>query len=371
MRLVAPRVVHLTSVHRPADTRILERECRTLALAGYDVTLVASGSGDLDGGAVKIELVPRPASRIGRFLRTAPGVYRRARSHRADVYHLHDPELLPFGLALRLRGGRVIYDAHEDYGREILTKEWIHPRLRPLVAWATSLLEQAIVRSLDLVVAATPTIADRFPSERTVLVQNFPALDELGGAGGIPHRDRPPWTVYVGDLTPIRGAREMIAAMALTGRDDVSLVLGGRFSPASLEDDLRQVAGWERVQFRGWLDRRSVGELLRQGRMGLVVFHPTPAHIDAQPNKLFEYMGAGLPVVVSAFPAWQRLVDDLRCGLAVDPMKPDAIAGAVSWLLDNPDEAEAMGRRGRAAVEDRYNWHREAARLLEAYGSLG
>lgn len=365
------RVVHLTSVHRPADTRIFERECRTLAGGGYDVTLVASGTGAAPADPdVQVNLVPPPATRTGRFLRTAPAVFRRARSLGADVYHFHDPELLPFGLALRRRGARVVYDAHEDYGREILGKEWIPDRLRSAVARATSAVERLVVRHLDLVVAATPTIARRFPQDRTVLVQNFPALDELTGSASQPYRDRPAQVTYVGDITVVRGAREMVEAMAGVATPGASLAVGGRFSPPSLRAELEALPGWDKVAFLGWLDRSAVAGVLGRSRAGLVMFHPTPAHLDAQPNKLFEYMAAGLPVVVSDFPSWRRLVETERCGLPVDPTDPNAVAGAVTWLLEHPEEAQEMGQRGRWAVEARYNWAHEGARLLEAYDRL-
>jgi glycosyltransferase involved in cell wall biosynthesis len=95
-----------------------------------------------------------------------------------------------------------------------------------------------------------------------------------------------------------------------------------------------------------------------------------PNHVDAQPNKLFEYMSAGLPVIASDFPLWRQIVAGASCGLLVDPLNPDAIATAMRWILDNPDEAQQMGANGRQAVQDRYNWAQESSRLVQMYRHL-
>ena len=107
--------------------------------------------------------------------------------------------------------------------------------------------------------------------------------------------------------------------------------------------------------------------LLGKARVGLLLFQPDPNHMESYPNKLFEYMAAGRPVITSDFPFWRQFVSELGTGLMVDPKDPQAIAEAISWILDHPREAEAMGERGRAAVMERFTWEREADKLVGLY----
>ena len=256
----------------------------------------------------------------------------------------------------------MIYDAHEAVGRPILAKDWIPSLLRRGVAWGSRTVEWIATRRwVDAVIAATPAIARNFPAFKTEVVQNFPLREELAPVSAQPYRERPPYIVYIGGVTVIRGAREMAKAMrCLPPHLDARLVIAGSFDPP----DLRVLyENCERATLLGWLSRGQLATLL-----GLL--HPVPNHVEAQPNKLFEYMSAGIPVIASDFPLWREIVGTTRCGLLVNPLDPEAIASAIEWLLTHPDEAEAMGKRGREAVQDRYNWEGESQKLLALYTRL-
>jgi len=365
------RAGHLTTVHPTFDTRIFHKEAKTLARVGYDVTLIAQHERDEVVDGVKIIALPKPRNRLSRMFGLTWRAFHKAIRQRADIYHFHDPELIPVGLLLKLRGKRVIYDVHEDVPKQILSKEWIPRPLRRLVAGAARVAEALASWAFDGIVAATPAIAKRFPAGKTIVVQNFPILKELVAPESTPYQNRPAKIIYVGGITAIRGIREMVQAMSLMPESlDARLVLVGAFSPPSLEAEVRGLPGWERVEFVGWQDRASVARLLGEARAGLVLFHPEPNHLEAQPNKLFEYMSAGLPVIASDFPLWREIVEKERCGLLVDPLDPAAIAKVIQWILEHPEEAEAMGRRGQKAVFERYNWDTEAAKLIALYRRL-
>lgn len=365
------KIVHLTSVHPPFDSRIFHKECRTLRDRGFDVTLVVPTETDALDHGVQLRAVPSPTSRAERLRRTWRYVLRAAIAEEADLYHFHDSELLVVGLLLRLRGRRVVYDVHEDLPRQVQGKGWIPKRLRSLVAGIATAAEWAAGLAMSGIVGATPTISRRFPKRKTATVQNYPVLEEWATCGAVPYPERPPVVVYVGGITLERGASEMIEAVGKVPHwPNVRLQLAGNFTPAAVEARLRALPAWRNVDFLGWQTREGVAELLARARVGLVLLHPRRAYQESYPIKLFEYMAAGLPVVVSDFPLWREIVTDAECGLVVNPLDADAIATAIAWLLDHPDEAAAMGERGHRAVVTRYNWGKEAEKLVNLYERL-
>jgi glycosyltransferase involved in cell wall biosynthesis len=152
---------------------------------------------------------------------------------------------------------------------------------------------------------------------------------------------------------------------------EATLAIAGPASPVDLPTRMLEADRGGRIRYSEWLDRKEVSEMLSQARVGLAVLEPLENYLGALPTKLFEYMGAGVPVVASDFPLWREIVDGAGCGLLVDPLDPAAIAEAVNWLLRNPTQAEDMGEAGRAAVLDRYSWDTEAVSLMGVYAQLG
>lgn len=375
--LASYRIVHFTSVHPATDTRIFHRQCRWLAAAGAQVTLIATGETpcvglSADNGTdprVRLRMLPRPRHRGQRLTRTFAAMLVAAWREPADLYHFHDPELILAGMLLRLTGRRVVYDVHEDVPRQILSKPWIPRPFRSLIAGLVRGCEAVAARTLSGFVVAWPAIAPRFPAGRTVVVGNFPALDELLPATLTPYEQRPPDVAYVGGISRIRSAQEMVAAMALLPEEFCAarLHLAGTFSDPALEARVAAQDGWTRTCFHGWQGRDQVAELLNRVRAGIVVMYPEPNHLNAYPNKLFEYMAAGIPVVASDFPLWREIVETAGCGLLVPPRDPAALAAAITWLLAHPQVAAAMGAAGQQAVRRRYNWEREATGLLRLY----
>lgn len=364
-------VCHISSVHHARDVRISLKECAALAADHWEVHLVAPGK--LEAGTSGIRHHPLDASRGGRLRRVflrGYRAYRMASNLRADVYHFHDPELIPFGLLLRGSGSRVIYDVHENVPQDVLSKDWIAPVFREPVAMLMHLVEWFSAKVFTGIVAATPTIALRFPPERTEVVQNFPILSEFTRGSSHPYLQREPFFAYVGGLTGTRGAAEMVEAIAAMSGESARLQLAGSFESELLQGKLEAMPGWGRVDFHSWLNREEITSLLGQVRAGLVVLHPIQNYAESWPIKLFEYMAAGLPVIASDFPLWREIVEDAGCGLLVDALDPEAIAKAMQWILDHPEESRVMGERGRRAVEEKYNWELEAEKLVRLYRTL-
>ncbi len=365
------KLVHLTTVHRPTDGRIT-KECQALAEAGHDVTLIAPRIASATSTTFRIALHPPAKTRLGRMAVGSARATLQVWKLKPRVCHFHDPELIPYGVILSLLGIKVIYDVHEDYSQAFRRKHWLPKRSRLVISRLVGLVEQFAARFFSGIVAATPTIAERFSSRNAVVVQNYPKT-----VPGSRDSVRPPVTrgtryvVYVGGLSELRGATEMVDAIALVSRvHDCKLVLAGEFASSQLETHLRSRPGWRQTEFLGWITPTQRDEILRKAAVGLVILKPHQSYVESHPTKLFEYMMAGVPVVCSDFPSIRSVVQSTGCGLLINPDDVMSISLAIGHILDHPEEASLMGSRGQEAVHNTYNWSTQEARLLKLYESL-
>jgi glycosyltransferase involved in cell wall biosynthesis len=366
------KVCILTTVHPPFDTRIFHKQAKTLAQAGYDVVLIAQHdrNGVVDG--VKIIAIPKPRNRFYRIFGLTWKAFFLALKQKADVYHFHDPELLPIGMLLKFfTHAKVIYDVHEDVSEQILTKSWIPALLRRPWAVMFNFVEKLLARWVDAVVVATKGIAEKFRRLNPIVVHNYPDHTLLLNPMPATEVKKGKVLIYVGGISRIRGAVEMVRALEfLEHIPDLRLDLIGRFEPPELERELRELPGYQRVRFLGWLPWEEAWEHAGAASIGLLLFLPAPNHERSLPNKLFEYMAAGLPVIASNFPLWKEIVEGNNCGLCIDSLNPKAIAKAIEYLLEHPEEVRKMGENGRRAVLEKYNWEQEAKKLLAMYKNL-
>jgi len=368
------KVCILTSVHPRYDTRIFIKQAQSLVKAGYDVTLiVADGFGcEKKDGIHIIDVGVSSIGRISRMTRIALLMYKKALGINAHIYHFHDPELITVGLLLKIQGKHVIYDVHEDYPKAILSKYYLNPPMRKFTSSLFEVFERFGAKYFTGIVPATPAIAKRFASfnRNIIVVQNFPVHDDLIDMK-ISWKKRSDIVAYIGAISALRGVKEMVNAIGLASEGiNVTLALAGKFSSQSLKKEVECLDGWRHIQYLGHLPQEKVTGLLCRVKAGLVVFHGEPNHIFSQPNKLFEYMSAGIPVIASNFPLWRKIIDESNSGICIDPLSPREIAEAVRWIIEHPKESETMGQNGRKEIQEKYNWSMEEKKLLLFYESL-
>jgi glycosyltransferase involved in cell wall biosynthesis len=366
-------IVHLTSVHGRGDTRIFLKMCSSLVASGYEVVLVvADGLGNDSSAGVKIvDAGGRVENRFFRMIKTSFSIYRAALRLDGSLYHFHDPELIPIGLLLKLRGKIVIFDSHEDYASELLNKDYLPRLVGRVISAAYSRLERFASKRFDATVTATGRIAEIFESysknNKVVVVNNYPLLADQPESQVLAAKSID--IVFAGAISDVRGVYELVQSLSFN--PGWKLAIAGTFATHKVEERITALPEWKYVDFRGQMPQGDVLELLGQSRLGMVTYLPTPNHIEAQPNKLFEYMYAGIPVVASDFPLWKQIIEGNHCGICVNPESPESISVGVRRLLDNPKLRAEMGKNGMKAVVEKYNWNLEKAKLPMVYKTLG
>ncbi|MGB4503417.1 MAG: glycosyltransferase family 4 protein [Syntrophaceticus sp.] len=363
----------MTSAHPPFDTRIFQKECKSLAKAGYDVVLVAPHDRDEVVDGVRIRAVPKPKGRIERLARTAWLVYKAALEEDADLYHVQNElELLFWVQLLRLRGGKAVYDMHENLKKSIPTKPWIKPLFRPFVVFASMILERILMHKMPVIYAENSYIKDyRWVNEHTTVL-NMPLTSQLLQISETKYST--PTLGYIGGVTPERGSMatlEVLNRLQEKGYQ-VNWECIGPIDESHQKElfEIIDRCKLKGVHLRGYLLPAEGWRIIARCHIGLALLKPIPNYYESYPTKLFEYMALGLPVIISDFPLYRSIVEQEKCGLCVNPESPAEIAEAVQWLLDNPGEAETMGKRGRNATIEKYNWEREQGKLLDFYQFL-
>lgn len=364
-------ICHVTTVHARYDTRVFVKQCVSLAKSGYEVTLVvADGKGDEVCRGVTIKDIGKPASRLSRFTKVAIKAKNFALALNADIYQLHDPELTPFFFISALRGRKVFFDIHEDLQGQVFRKYWLPKWAAYIILPFIKIWEWLCAKLFEGLISVTPKLVKRYRgyTKNVVEVRNYPLSSEFEETISTNYKQRPKTIFYVGGITLDRGIGVMLDA--LRQLPEVKLNLAGRFSNGELEDFCQSHPSWGQVNYHGWCDRDQVAALMAQSRVGMVVLSATGDYEDALPVKMFEYMASGLPVICSAFPLWTSIVDEAGCGCYVSPENVEELVKEIRFLMENVEEANDMGQRGKSAVLEKFDWNVEFNKLENLYKTV-
>lgn len=368
------KVCHISSAHSRYDTRIFLKECTSLAKAGYDVTfLVADNKQAEIKNNVKIVSASNVfASRLKRILTSPKMMLKKAIEINADIYHLHDPELLLLALKLKKNGKKVIFDSHEDYISTIKEKTYIPKIIRGLISNFYKTYELYVCRKIDAVVCCYHWTKERLEQYniRCDLIFNFPIITPymsvLNKDNGIKH------IVYAGGISPQWNHETVI--MALKKCINIRYLLAGRCYDEYL-DKLKKTPGWENVDFYGQLSYdKIINELYPKAFCGVALLGyiaQTKGKVGNLSNtKLFEYMMMGMPVICTDFELWEEIIIKWNCGICVNPYNSESVADAIKYFANNINKAQEMGENGRRAVLEEFNWGIEEKKLFALYNKL-
>ncbi len=366
------KVCHMTSVHPTEDIRIFHKECIALAERGYKVFQVAQGETYTKSGVKIIGFGEPSKNRISRFINDARKVYRIARNLDCDIYQIHDPELLPYALKLKKHGKKVIFDSHEMYSMQIKDKNYLPKPISEIIGNLYPVYENHVLKRIDGVISPCKYNGENpFDGKcrHTALVNNVPSLDELEISNNVPYKERKPLLCYVGGIRTDRGITEDVKAANITG---INAEFGGHPTSEAYLEELKRLDEKKVVNFPGRLDRKQVADLLSYATIGMVTELNVGQNnmFDNLPTKAYEYMAAGLPVIISKSQYVDWLLKEYTFGISVNPGSVQEIVNAINFLVKNKEKAEEMGKTGRKVIESIFNWDIEKNNLYRLYDEI-
>jgi glycosyltransferase involved in cell wall biosynthesis len=358
-----PRIVHLTTVHQPLDTRIYYKEVRSLADSGFDVRLATTvDQRSTHDGVPLLPLGDRSGARWKRILRDARALLTMY-AHRDAILHIHDPELLLAAFLPALGGAKIVFDVHEFYAERIAGSTWIPAPLRRLASSAYDAVERTVLPHFAGVVIVSEAMRPRYErfvgAARVALVRNFPNLrsSDVETARAIDHPlEGTPYVLHTGGAMKLRAFHDIVGAaealraqgsalrMVVLGEQDMS-----EYSAAE-RDDLFSRAQRAGVMLLGSVPYAEAQRWLAHARIGYLPLIDTENNRRGMPNKLFEYALFGLPVVATRIGRVAEIVDEHGFGKLVPIGDAQAHANAMSEIHENPAMHDALAGRAREAA---------------------
>jgi glycosyltransferase involved in cell wall biosynthesis len=368
------RILHVSTAHPATDPRLVNRVIPSLT-ADYELIALLPAIPKANGPAnARTIWLPYSQRLPIRFLLAHPLVLFYALWLHPSLLHIYDPELLPVARFIQwLLDIPVLYEVHENLYRKLDQKRqlqgpWLVRQFQRFDAMAQQHFHLIFTEHGYLNTYKNL----RYPS---IISYNYPELTFLDTFRQ-PYAPNPiaPEFFYIGLISFERAFDTLVAALACLKTQVYSYTVH-LFGRRTFNDDaMTQLPGFDTVQdnlrFYGYTRQADALPTAARATAGIALLKPVGDYPESYPTKLFEYMALGLPVITADFPLYQAIVDKHRCGFCVDATDADQITQALQYLIKHPDEARAMGERGRQAVQTNYNWESEAQKLRVFYKTV-
>ena len=356
------KICHVTSAHQPFDGRIFERECTSLAKQ-YEVYMIVPNTDDCERNNVHVLGVHIPPGRVKRLLHLKY-IYRRMKEVDADVYHIHEPELIPYALKMKKKGKVIIFDSHEDMPAMILNMNYLPKIVRKVVSPLYEKYENHSIRKFDGVISVDPRIVEKLKqhNSNTVMVTNYPQFKEIET---IDRGDKA--ICFTGGIGYLWLVDNIIRSVE---NIDVKVVLAGATTDDYIQR-LKNLSGWDKVDYRGHIPHKEALKIQQESFAGMALLDYgiiVGGKWGTLGNtKLFEYMMAGTPIIATDFILWKEIINKYECGICVNPHDTNAIADAIKYLQGHPEEVKRMGENGKRASREEFNWSTQEKTLFDFY----
>ncbi|MDR6196213.1 glycosyltransferase [Siphonobacter sp. SORGH_AS_0500] len=361
------KVLHLSTLHRGDDSRMILKMAFTTALRYRTLALVTQQC--LPNADLEYHFLPYHSSLIKRLGLVHPLALWKSLRLRPDIVHVHAPEALPIALVHHWLGATVIFDVYENMGKQLKGKQVNNN----LLFRSFFKLFDHIARKKFHFIFAEDSYRESYSdlAKSSVVIHNFPDLTSIPVGQAHP---KEPAFFYLGQLSKARCLDVMIEAAGLLRKDYPTFrwhIFGKVGFDLSSMEEVEQMPGYAQVKenliFYGYTPAREAYQKGAKCLAGIALLKPIGDFEGSYPTKIFEYMALGLPVITSNFPLYQSVVEHHSCGHCVNPTDAGALYESLKFFIENPNERTQMGERGKTAVQKHYNWAGEQQKLLAFY----
>ena len=366
------RVCHITSCHGEKDTRIFYKECVSLAKKDYEVFLVSPGKkNEVCKGVHIIAAGERPNNRVKRMFSFAKQVIKKSLNLRADVYHIHDPELLIFVKQLKKTGAKIVFDSHENVVKAIATKPYLPKVIAVFFSKVYHIYINLISRYIDGVIGVTPNHYNdlKIYNSPIEIITNYPIISY----NYVEHEKTDEVKLcFTGGISDTWCMKNVIEAVQ-NSSSNIKLLLCGPVDQKYFETVIKPNLS-EKIEYLGKLSYDEAMQVQKQSDIGVAIARYSPALDDdigtLGNTKIFEYMIAGLPVVCTDFILWKKIIDETKCGFYVSPNDVKCISDLFDKLANSYRLRKEFGRNARIASEQKYNWETQEEILYRFYETI-
>jgi glycosyltransferase involved in cell wall biosynthesis len=375
------KIMMYSSVHIWKDARIFFKEAQSLSKK-YQVDFYAIGTeGEADQYQTEnltIHLLPK-RSRSKRY-KNWEILLNAINNSDASYFHYHDPELLLLlPLIRKKKNKKFIYDMHENFPKALRSKDWIPKWLKGPLIFSVDFVEKILLKKNAGVIYAEESYKDEYRSLADKVaacdIYNYPYVP-LRQEKVIDAEQEAVQFVYIGRIAVVRGIWQMlyaVEAIAKVNPNGIKLKLIGQCEEKLLleinhyivKNNLEDI-----VCYEPFIEYDKIWDVYDQSDVGLCLLHPTPNYVGSIATKMFEYMAAGLPMLVSNFPLWEQIIDKSKNGLLVDPLNGKSIQKAMEKLIYDSQLRERYSINGKNYFQQTYDWKNEEKKLFEFYEQL-
>ncbi|WP_117880652.1 glycosyltransferase [Aureibaculum luteum] len=372
------KVIHITSMHEFDDDRIFQRACTGLVDEGINVGLITQYKGKYPVLIDDVNIYPLKVRKgIKRRIFSSFQAMRIAFKNKADIYHFHDPDLIPFMLILSLFGKHVVYDIHELYRVRFSQWKFIPNRLNGFLADVYQKFEHLCIKGMagyTLPSKSMQKLWYKNLEKPHAVVRNIHLLSKISKFELKKNMNNSNFIIYTSGVnSPDRRNINIMKAFSKLYKkyDNIKLQFGGMYRPDGYEDKLKELAKElgivDRFEMQGFLNYEEQFKRSSQVSLGLVLLEPNEKNYIATSNRMYEYMFCKIPIICEALPEPISVIDKVNCGYYLNSDNIDELANKIEQIYLNPEEAKKLGENGYNAVVSEFHYEKDLTSLINLY----